>query len=88
MFVVPKLFRGFSASSLLCHKILHISSGNWDKGGQPPSDHFSQSCSHFGQNEGEEGGAVEITRSSSPRAIFKALLEAPGEGAGIFITYF
>ena len=56
MFMLPTLL-GFSASSMPCHKILHISSGNWDKGGLPPSDHFGQSCSHFGQNEGDRGGA-------------------------------
>jgi hypothetical protein len=62
--MLPTLL-GFSASSMPCHKILHISSGNWDKGGLPPSDHFGQSCSHFGQNEGDRGGTQMLHRKAS-----------------------
>lgn len=68
MFMLPTLL-GFSASSMPCHKILHISSGNWDKGGLPPSDHFGQSCSHFGQNEGDRGGHTDVTQKGFARSV-------------------
>jgi len=92
MFLLPTLL-GFSACSLPCHKMLHINSGNWDKDGRPPSDHFGQSCSHFSQNEGEWGvRGLFLSPKSLPHHLRgqlpKPLLVTPRKRARILEAHF